>query len=290
MSNFRKFFKRHTLLFVVVISFVVSSVAGGIFGYYGATLIDRSASSSFLNLLRPRNESFHPSTDEESRVINVVGEFSPAVVSIIIEKDLTIVENQGFQNPFENFCDDPFFKQFLGNQCDTPSRPPQTRTEKRQVGAGTGFIVSSDGTILTNRHVIDTEGAEFTVETSDGKKYPATLLVKDKELDLAVLKISAMNLSFLKLGDSGKLQIGQTVIAIGNALGEFSNTVSKGVISGLSRSIVAAESNGQTEELSEVIQTDAAINPGNSGGPLLNLTGEVVGVNTAVAQGAQNIG
>ncbi|MBI2057779.1 MAG: trypsin-like peptidase domain-containing protein, partial [Candidatus Yanofskybacteria bacterium] len=121
------------------------------------------------------------------------------------------------------------------------------------------------------------------------EKYPAEILAKDSLHDLAVLKISGNKFPTLKLGDSDKLQIGQTVIAIGNALGEFSNTVSRGVVSGLSRSIVASSGTG-SEKLEQLIQTDAAINPGNSGGPLLNLNGEVIGINTAIAQGAQNIG
>jgi S1-C subfamily serine protease len=208
----------------------------------------------------------------------------------VATKDLTVIERQGVYNPFEEFCKDPFFKQFLGSQCDVQSQPPKTRTEKQQVAAGSGFAISSDGLILTNKHVVNIDGASYTVITSDGKKYPAQVLAKDPLQDLAVVKIDALNLPALTVGDSSNLQIGQTVIAIGNALGQFSNSVSKGVISGLSRSITASEGGGQSEKLEEVIQTDAAINPGNSGGPLLNLSGQVIGVNTAIAQDAQNIG
>ena len=143
--------------------------------------------------------------------------------------------------------------------------------------------------ILTNRHVVDVQGAEYTVIMSDGKKYPAKILARDPIQDLAVMKVEAVGLATVKIGNSDKLQVGETVIAIGNALGQFSNSVSKGVISGLSRSITASSGNS-SEKLDKVIQTDAAINPGNSGGPLINLNGEVIGINTAIVSGAQNLG
>lgn len=281
---------RNRLITTVIISSLVSAVVGGVFGYYGATFIGQSISPIIQRTIGSKDGNFQPVTDEESKVVNVVKRTSPAVVSIVATKDLTIVESQGIYNPFEEFCKDPFFRQFLGSRCDVQSQPPKTRTEKQQVGAGSGFVISSDGLILTNKHVVNISGADYAVVAGDGKKYPAQVLARDPVLDLAVLKISASGLPSLPIGDSGKLQIGQTVIAIGNALGEFSNSVSKGVISGLSRSIVASGGSGSSERLEEVIQTDAAINPGNSGGPLLNLSGEVIGMNTAIVQGAQNIG
>jgi len=115
-------------------------------------------------------------------------------------------------------------------------------------------------------------------------------LARDALLDIAILKIDGYNFAFLELGDSDNLELGQSVIAIGNALGEFKNTISTGIISGLSRKVTAGDGRGMTELLDKVIQTDAAINPGNSGGPLLNLSGQVVGVNVAVVTGASNIG
>jgi S1-C subfamily serine protease len=237
------------------------------------------------HLTGAKSNAYQPVTDEESKVVSAVKQASPAVVSIVATKDVAIVEQQ---NPFQQFCDDPFFKQFLGNQCDAPSQPPKTQTQ--QVAAGSGFIIDASGLILTNKHVVNISGANYTVITNDGKKYPAQVLARDPVQDLAVVKINASGLSALTLGNSANLQIGQTVIAIGNALGQFSNSVSKGVISGLSRSITASEGGGSSETLSEVIQTDAAINPGNSGGPLLNLAGQVIGMNAAIVQGAQNIG
>ncbi len=163
-------------------------------------------------------------------------------------------------------------------------------TTFRRTGSGTGFIVSRDGMVLTNRHVVDTAGATFTAVTADGTKYPAILLGKDPVLDIALLKVTGKTFTPVTLGDSNTLVPGQSVVAIGFALGQFNNSVSAGVISGLARSVIASNGRGGFEKLDQVIQTDAAINPGNSGGPLLNLKGEVVGVNVAVAQDSQSVG
>ncbi len=164
------------------------------------------------------------------------------------------------------------------------------KKEKQKVGGGTGFIVSSDGLIVTNKHVVSDKDAEYTVYLSDGKKYKAKVLAVHPVDDLALIKINASGLPTLKLGDSDKIKLGQFVLAIGNALAEFQNTVSFGVISGLKRSITASDESGGVERLEDLIQTDAAINFGNSGGPLINLRGEVIGINTAIAGGAENIG
>jgi S1-C subfamily serine protease len=158
-------------------------------------------------------------------------------------------------------------------------------------GIGTGFIISANGLILTNKHVVSEDNVEYSVITNDDKEYKVEKVYRDPSNDLAIIKINANGLKPLELGDSSTLQVGQFVIAIGNALGEFSNTVTTGVVSGLGRGIVAGDAlGGSVEQLDNVIQTDAAINQGNSGGPLLNSAGQVVGINTAVSQNAQNIG
>ena len=157
------------------------------------------------------------------------------------------------------------------------------------MGGGRGFIVSGDGVILTNKHVVSDTEAQYTVLTNDGKKYSAKVLARDSNIDIAIIKVEAFGLPTIKLGNSDSIQVGQTAIAIGNALGEFRNTVNVGVISGLSRNITAS-GGGLTEAIYNVIQTDASINPGNSGGPLINMRGEVIGINTAIAQNAQSIG
>lgn len=221
---------------------------------------------------------------QESFVIDAVKKTNPAVVSIIISKNVPkyeIYTDPNRQNPFGDLFPNFFFN------------VPQYRqngTEKKEVGGGSGFFVSGDGLIVTNKHVVDQKDAEYTVFTNDGKKHTASVVARDPVLDVALIKIEGSNFPYLSLGNSDSLQVGQTVIAIGNALAEYRNTVSVGVVSGLARSIVAGDSSGKTELLDKVIQTDAAINPGNSGGPLLDLSGKVIGVNVAVAQGSQNIG
>jgi len=225
-------------------------------------------------------KEYVPQTTQEEKIIKTVQDVSPAVVSIIITKDLPIIE-QYFYEPFEEMG--------LPFELQIPQYR-QKGVEKTEIGGGTGFIVSEDGMILTNRHVVIDEEADYTVLTNDGQKFIANVLAKDPAQDIAIIKIDTdKSLSVAKLGDSERLQIGQTVIAIGNALSELQNTVSVGVISGLGRTITAS-GGGIVETLEDIIQTDAAINQGNSGGPLLNLKGEVIGINTAMSLEGENIG
>ncbi|MBL8159883.1 trypsin-like peptidase domain-containing protein [Candidatus Saccharibacteria bacterium] len=163
-----------------------------------------------------------------------------------------------------------------------------------QEGAGTGIILTKDGYIMTNRHVIPEGTQNVSVTMSDGTQFDnVTVVGRDRLNDIAFLKINdpGRDLPVATIGDSSKVQVGQKVVAVGNALGQFQNTVTTGVISGLGRPVTAGdESGGGTELLSNLFQTDAAINPGNSGGPLVNMAGEVIGMNTAVASDAQGIG
>ena len=219
---------------------------------------------------------------ESSAAVDVVRETTPAVVSIVVTQDLSQIYNKtGPLSPFDQFF---FFgSPFLGQTTPPPSG-------KTQVGGGTGFIITTDGMIVTNRHVVDQENAEYSVVLNDGTQYDAKVLARDTLNDIAVLKIEADNLPVLDLGDSDAINIGQTVIAIGNSLGEFSNSVTKGVVSGINRRVVAGDGGALAEVIEEAIQTDAAINPGNSGGPLLDLFGKVIGVNTAVSREGQLVG
>lgn len=244
---------------------------------------------------------------EKSPIIDAIKKAGPAVVSIVITKTLPYIERK-FIIPYGIPQEGPGLGeegQGGGQEGEYPPDsflpfmfpvPPQLhhdtpKKKKIKVGGGSGFIVTSDGVILTNRHVVMDDQAEYTVLTSDGKKYPAKILARDPINDVAILKIEGKNLPVVEIGDSSNLQLGQTVIAIGTALGEFQNTVSTGVVSGLSRYISAQTGfSGHVEELRGLIQTDAAINPGNSGGPLLDIEGEVIGINTAIVFGAQNIG
>lgn len=214
-------------------------------------------------------EDYEPVLEHEKAVIGVVEENLPAVVSIVASRNVQ----------YMTLPRGDFFRLF---------EEPETR-ERIEREQGTGFIISKDGFIVTNRHVVEGEEADYTVFLSTGEKFEAKILAKDPLHDLAVLKIEGENLPVVEIGDSGTVRPGQTAVAIGNALGELENTVSVGVISGIGRRVVAR---GRTtiEVLDNVIQTDAAINLGNSGGPLLNLKGEVIGVNTATAMYAEGIG
>ncbi len=244
----------------------------------GAATIFRPAENESVEITA---QSYESKVDYESAIINAVDKVTPSVVAIIISKDVAIIERCASNLP-------PEFEQFFGG-FDF-SVPCEKGTERRDIGGGSGFIVSADGLILTNKHVVSDEQAAYTVILSNGKKHEAKVLATDKLQDLAVLKIEAANLPVVILGNSDSVRLGQTVIAIGNALSEFRNTVSMGVISGLGRNITAGGGGIASEQLEGLIQTDAAINPGNSGGPLVNLKGEVIGINTAIVSQAQNIG
>ena len=209
--------------------------------------------------------------DEVKSIIDVVKESNPKVVSIVVNKEVPKYSNK------LNLSTGKFEKIEDG-------------VEDKKVGEGSGFFVNSNGTIITNRHVVQGEGLKYTVYTNDGVKRVATILAIDPIYDIALLKIDGSKYPYFELADSDKISVGESVIAIGNALGEFKNSVSVGVVSGLSRSVLASTNSGSQERLEKVIQTDAAINPGNSGGPLINLYGKVVGVNVAVARASENIG
>jgi S1-C subfamily serine protease len=230
---------------------------------------------------------YQPAQEYEKAVIAAVKKASPAVVSIVISKDVPYYESC----PQQAFPDlPPEFQQFFGPGF-TINGNCQKGTKKQDIGGGSGFVVTPGGMIVTNKHVVADENADYTVFTSDGKKYPAKVLSRSKIQDVAIIKIEASRLPVVDLADSDSVELGQTAIAIGNALAEFRNTVSVGVISGKARTITASSGNGSgSETIRGLLQTDAAINPGNSGGPLLNLAGEVVGINTAIATNAENIG
>ncbi len=252
-----------------IVSCVLISVA--IFGFIGTDDM-RSALREALGI----TETVAPvadSTGETSDVVSVVEAANPAVVSIVISKDVPKMEQY---NPF-------------GGLFGMPLMQRQNGTERKEIGGGSGFIVSDDGYLVTNAHVVGDEAADYSVFLNDGTEYEAEVIASDGQLDIAVLKIEADNLTYLEFGDSEAVKVGQTVVAIGNALGEFRNTVSVGVVSGLSRSVTASNAVGDVEQLYDVIQTDAAINPGNSGGPLLDLSGKVIGVNVATSMQGENI-
>ncbi len=223
-----------------------------------------SISEKFLNFFKndtsryssPKVVTRQQVVNEESTVIDAVDKTSPAVVSIVVK---TV-----------NF--------------DFYSGP--TTSDQ---GIGTGFIVDRNGLIVTNSHVVDDPSGEYTVVTKDGKTYEVNKINLDEPSDLAIIEISARNLPTVEFADSDNLKVGQMAIAIGNALGRFQNTVTVGVISGISRQLQATGGLGGVKTYENVIQTDAALNPGNSGGPLVNSAGQVIGINVATSIGADNI-
>lgn len=212
---------------------------------------------------------------EESVVTQVVEKSLPSVVTVGINitartRDTITIDPSDPFSPFR--------------------RTPGTEREIKQ-NIGSGFVATSDGLVITNKHVVSETGATYTVLTNDEKKYTVENIYRDPLNDLAILKIKANGLKPLPLGESAKLKLGQMAIAIGTPLGEFTNSVTTGIISGLGRGITAGSPyEGYVEKLDNIIQTDAAISAGNSGGPLLNSKGQVIGVNTAVSGEGQNIG
>ncbi len=258
------------LIVVVVLVILVSSAIGGavadrILNIKGLDSIFKRTTQS-LNI-GGLNQKV---VTEESVVIDAVKQVSPSVVTVQV------------QTPRRRVIQ---FSPFGGFSQSIQGGQPQD--------IGSGFIVSKDGLIVTNRHVVSDASISYKVVTNDNKEYDVKQISRDPANDIAVLKIDPPSggLTPVVFGDSANLQVGQFVIAIGTALGEFRNTVTTGVVSGLGRGITAgSEFQGYVEQLDNVIQTDAAINPGNSGGPLLNSAGQVIGINVAVASGAQNIG
>jgi S1-C subfamily serine protease len=240
-------------LFLILL---ISLLAFNLFLVFSQTKIDVPAGADDLNL------------DEQTATIRSIENVMPAVVNISVYKTeaITVID---------------------------PIRGTRDKEEKEvKVGSGSGFLVSSDGLILTNKHVVSVGGSDvqYRIILSDGKKYYASLVDTDPINDLAVLKIYDNGLPFVELAEDDSLVVGSTVLAIGNALGRYQNTVTKGIVSGLDRSFTAAGFGGTEEYLSNVIQTDAEINPGNSGGPLVDLDGKVVGVNVAIDRTGNSIG
>jgi len=252
-----------TVLLVLIASAIGGAIANRLYNInYFDFLINKLPNSSSLS--NPGTKVVY----EQSAVIDIAKKVSPSVVTVSI------------QTPQRRVLQ---FSPFGGFSQSIQGGQPQD--------IGTGFIVSADGLIVTNKHVVSDATATYQIITSDNKTYDVKSISRDPSNDIAVLKIDATGLQPVTMGDSSNLEVGQFVVAIGTALGEFRNTVTQGVVSGLGRGITAGDQyQGYVEQLDNVIQTDAAINPGNSGGPLLNSSGQVIGINVAVASGAQNIG
>jgi len=267
MSKIKNIFIGLAIVLIIVISLFGGAISDRLFGY---KILDRFFPKITSNPLITQQKVLN----EESVVIDVVEEVGPSVVTINIEKEQSASSLSIEFGPFGFFF-------------------PQSQGEPQKIeqNIGSGFIISKDGLVVTNKHVVEETQATYKIITKDDQSYEVQKIFRDPVNDLAILKIEANNLQPVEMGDSDKLKVGQFVIAIGTALGEFKNTVTTGVVSGLGRGITAGSAlEGYTERLDNVIQTDAAINPGNSGGPLLNSSGQVIGINVAIAYGGENIG
>lgn len=280
----------HSSKKVIAISLLATFVVGILGGLVGSEVQEKFFSGSKTLILKSGGADkngitpYATQSDQEELIVNIVDRANPAVVSIQIQKRVSENQKHAQLFPYEDFFgfDIPF-------ELDVPGSPSQDG-QLRRVGGGSGFIIEPNGLIVTNRHVVADDTAVYTVVLSDGKSYSAKVLAKDPVLDVALIKIEASGLPTLQLGDSDGIKIGQTTIAIGYALAEFGNTVTQGVVSGIGRRVQAGNGMGVNEVIDEAIQTDAAINPGNSGGPLLNLAGDVIGINTAVSREGQLVG
>jgi S1-C subfamily serine protease len=259
---------------IFIVGMTLAALVGAVFGSFATftfsrefSLIGRFGSGEEKQVEQKIVELI----EEESATIAVVQRVTPAVVSIVVKKPRAAITPRT-----RRILLSPFFIQ------QVPEFSEEEGKQLVEISSGSGFLVTEDGYVLTNRHVVDEQGATFFVVTNEGKELPAKLIDTDPFLDIAVLQVEVIGFPIVTLGDSDNIQIGQTVIAIGNTLSEFRNTVTKGVISGINRRVTAGSA-ATADVIEQAIQTDAAINPGNSGGPLINLRGEVVGINTAVS-------
>lgn len=244
---------------VAAIIFLLIAVGGG---YLGSALYNHNYPRANTAAARQQYVS-----DESALISDIAKNVGQSVVSVNVQSQTTATDFFGFSQ------------------------------SQSQQSAGTGFIISASGIIVTNRHVVPDGTTSVSVTLSDGTKYDNVQVIgrssDSASQDIAFLKIGDLKgktLVPVTLGDSSKVQVGDRVVAIGNALGQFQNTVTSGIISGYGRDVTAGDATSSDENLSDLFQTDAAINEGNSGGPLVNVNGEVIGINTAVASGAQNIG
>jgi S1-C subfamily serine protease len=273
-STMRGFYFGLGISIIVLISFFTGAVA------------DRVFVIKPLDVFFSRSNAggtFQASSDNESKLGQMIrenGNLGVPEVAEVASESVVTVSIQTQQRVFEPVPGDPFGIFGLGTQ----------RIEEIEQDIGTGFVVDKSGLIVTNKHVVSNGQAQYKVIDKNNKEYPVLQIYRDPLNDLAILKIESADLPILSMGDSDQIKVGEGAIAIGTALGEFRHTVTTGVISGLCRGITAGDGFSETESLENVIQTDAAINPGNSGGPLLNMKGEVVGVNVAVSANAQNVG
>lgn len=256
MKTKKKFSSKWLFLFGTILGIIIVSMT-----MTYITVMNAAAINNLLGITSDNSDSDSSDivvSESEADIISMVESAQKGVVSIAVSQ-LSLSKDQGVVTSDSNI--------------------------------GTGFVVDASGWIITNQHVVSSTTADYKVVTSDGNQYDVTEIARDDANDIAILKIDAKDLTVLSLGDSDNLAVGQDAVAIGTPLGEYSGSVTKGIISGLDRTVTASSSwyGGTSRTYEGVIQTDAAVNPGNSGGPLLNSQGEVIGVNFATTSDADNI-
>lgn len=265
--------RKVSLVLVSIVSLIYGIVGGGLSGYAVFSYLDSSAETNGGDTIINFENGSYKEVWEKA---------APAVVSVVALKDLS--------DYYDQFS-------FFGFPGTSEPETPETATngELSEVSSGSGFIISADGLVVTNKHVVSDDEAEYVVILNDGAELEAEVLDKDSLNDIALLQITGEDdrigdLPSLEFADSDLISVGDPVLAIGNALGEYSTTTTAGIISATGREILAGGTGFGIETLVNLIQTDAAINPGNSGGPLLNMNAEIVGMNTAVDTTAAGIG
>lgn len=277
--------KRKVIITSLLGLFVVVLVSGT---FLSGLYVGKKGNIKFWNELKNEKsekiintqKSYDLSTCNESTA-NIAEELSDSVVTVSIKKLNVKTDLNSIFDPFNFF--DVYPKRMK------PNLKPEY--EEIQQDIGTGFVVGNEKFVITNKHVVSDVEAKYKIIDKNDKEYDVSKIYRDPSNDLAILEVKDLSVDSIYLGDSDKLRVGDDVVAIGTALGEFRHTVTTGVISGLGRGITASDGfGGFVESLENIIQTDAAINPGNSGGPLINRCGEVIGVNVAVSRNAENIG
>jgi len=270
-SSLKGFLLGTAVSVVVLIVFFAGGVADRIFVLKPIDWLMQSSRRSLFSQGENTQSSSTPTilNASEKSTVDIASNASESVITVSIKRQVPQITS-----PFQRFRSSP--------------RLPEAQETNQDIG--TGFVVTADGLIVTNKHVVDAAG-EYTVIDKQNTEHKVLNIYRDPVNDLAILKVEGLQAPSLDLGDSDSLKVGQEVVAIGTALGEFRHTVTTGVVSGLGRGIEAGDPLGASiESLENVIQTDAAINPGNSGGPLLDSNGRVIGVNVAVSAAGQNIG
>ena len=277
--------KRKVIITSLLGLFVVVLVSGT---FLSGLYVGKKGNIKFWNELKNEKsekiintqKSYDLSTCNESTA-NIAEELSDSVVTVSIKKLNVKTDLNDILDPFN------FFNLYPKRM--NPNIKPEY--EEIQQDIGTGFVVGNEKFVITNKHVVSDIEAKYKIIDKNDKEYDVSKIYRDPSNDLAILEVKDLSVDSIYLGDSDKLRVGDDVVAIGTALGEFRHTVTTGVISGLGRGITASDGfGGFVESLENIIQTDAAINPGNSGGPLINRCGEVIGVNVAVSRNAENIG